>query len=396
MMQAVILAAGKGTRCEPLTLTRPKVLLRVANTTLLEHNLRQLQGIADQVIIVIGYRGEMVRKLLGMNFGKIKLTYVEQPEQKGSGDALMRCKPLLRERFLVLNGDDLYAREDIERCLRFPLCVMAQEVPDPEKWGILEVRKGLLTGFTEKPKKAASRLASTGLYLLDASIFQEKLKKSPRGEYEATDHLQALLKRGKQIRCEAVRGSWIPVGYPWHILEANAFLLRRITPQVKGTVERNAAVTGTLQLGAGSVVKGGTRIEGNVLIGKGCIIGPNAYLRGPVSIGDGCRIGNAVEIKNSVIFDNSSVPHLSYVGDSVIGGGVNLGAGTITANLRFDHGDIKMNINKERASSGQKKLGAIIGDGVQTGINVSIMPGVRIWPNACIAPHALVERDVVN
>jgi bifunctional UDP-N-acetylglucosamine pyrophosphorylase/glucosamine-1-phosphate N-acetyltransferase len=394
-MQAVILAAGKGTRCHPLTLTRPKALLKIAGRTILEHNLEQLKGLADDVIIVVGYLGAMIRKHIGDSFGGMKVRYVEQKEIDGTGGALLLCEKMLKGRFLVLNGDDLYSRKDIERCLKHQYCVLGKEVDDPEKWGIFDVKSGFVTGLTEKPKSAKSNLANTGLYVLDIKIFEYKLKKSAREEYEATD-LVAALARKEKIHYEHVTDYWFPIGYPWHILEANECLIGRIKKSViKGTIEKGVTVKGKIVVGKGTVIKSGTYIEGPVMIGEDCTIGPNAYLRGFVTIGDGCKVGNAVEIKNSAIFDGSAVPHLSYIGDSVIGEHVNLGAGTITANLRFDHKEIKTIINGEKVNTQRRKLGAVVGDGAQTGIHVSLMPGVKIWPGRCVKPATTVYEDVV-
>ena len=397
MMQAVILAAGKGTRCYPLTLTRPKPLLKIANKSILEHNLEQLRGLVDEVIIVIGHKGKMIKQQFGNVFGKMKLHYVEQKVLNGPGGAMMLCEKLLRDRFIVLNGDDLYSRYDLKRCLRHRYCVMVQKVADPEKWGIFEVKGGLVVGFEEKPRKAKSNLANIGVYVLDKAIFKYKLKKSPRGEYEGTDYVTYLVERGEKVVCEVVKDYWIPVGYLWHILEANEFLLSRMKKsEIKGKIEKGVTVKGKIVVGKGSVIKSGAYIEGNVVIGKNCVIGPNCFIRGSTAIGDGCKVGNGTEIKNSVIFNRSYASHLSYVCDSVIGEDVNFGAGTITANLRFDHADVKMSINGERISSKRKKLGAVVGDGTQTGINVSLMPGVRIWPNVCVEPGMVVCRDLMK
>ncbi|MBI2450145.1 MAG: hypothetical protein HYV47_01260 [Candidatus Nealsonbacteria bacterium] len=131
-----------------------------------------------------------------------------------------------------------------------------------------------------------------------------------------------------------------------------------------------------------------------VYIGKNCRISKNCVLRGPVSIGDNCHIGNGVEIKNSIIGDNSKIPHLSYVGDSVIGQNCNLGAGTITANLRFDKNTIRAKIKGNPVDTGRTKLGCIMGDNTQTGIHVSLMPGVLIGSNCAIGPASVVFENL--
>jgi bifunctional UDP-N-acetylglucosamine pyrophosphorylase/glucosamine-1-phosphate N-acetyltransferase len=137
----------------------------------------------------------------------------------------------------------------------------------------------------------------------------------------------------------------------------------------------------------------GTYIKGNVIIGENCLIGPNCYLRGNTSIGNGCHIGQAVEIKNSIIMDNAKVPHLSYIGDSVIGKNSNLGAGTITANLKHDNENVRSVVKGKIVDTGRRKLGTIIADDVHTGINTTIYPGRKIWPGVSTLPGEIIDKD---
>lgn len=109
---------------------------------------------------------------------------------------------------------------------------------------------------------------------------------------------------------------------------------------------------------------------------------------------DGSSIGYSVEVKGSIVMNNSKIPHFNYVGDSIIGEHVNLGAGTVTANLRFDHGHIKVKVKSDVVDTNMEKLGSIIGGYAQTGINVSILPGKKIGSYALIYPGCVVDRDV--
>ena len=145
-MQCVILAAGRSTRTHPLTVDRPKPLLRIANQTIIEHNLEQLQGLVDEVILVVGFKQEMLREFLGPSHKGMKISYVEQPEQLGSGHALMQVEAagLLKDRFIVMNGDDIFDRKDIEACIEHRYCVLAQKVDDPSKFGICAVEGELV------------------------------------------------------------------------------------------------------------------------------------------------------------------------------------------------------------------------------------------------------------
>ena len=393
-MQAIILAAGKGTRCLPLTATQPKVLLKIANHSILEHNLNQLSDLVDDVIIVIGYLGHMVKEAIGTAHGQMRIQYVEQKNVNGTGTALKATAHLIKERFLVLNGHDIYARADIKKLLHRSYAVLAAHVQDPQLWGMLETKGKRVLKIVEKPKRSSLHLANTGCCILDKDIFSTKIKKSARKEYEAVDFINNLAK-DKDITYETAT-AWMPIGYPWQLLAANKALLSGIKTAIHGKIEKNVVVKGKLMLGKNSIIRSGTYIEGPVIIGDNCTIGPNAYIRGPASIGNACKVGQSVELKNVIMFDKSNIPHLSYIGDSVIGSNVNLGAGTTTANLRFDKKEIRSMVNKELISTGLTKLGVIIGDNVQTGIHVNLMPGVKLWPNTHIKPNEAVYQDVLK
>jgi bifunctional UDP-N-acetylglucosamine pyrophosphorylase/glucosamine-1-phosphate N-acetyltransferase len=141
-------------------------------------------------------------------------------------------------------------------------------------------------------------------------------------------------------------------------------------------------------------IRSGAYIEGPAFIDEEADVGPNCYIRPFTSIGKKVRIGNACEIKNSMIMDHTHIGHLSYVGDSIIGEGGNLGAGTITANYRLDAGTIKMMVKDKIVDSEKKKLGAILGDNVKTGINALLMPGIKVGKDSWIGPNLIVQRDL--
>jgi UDP-N-acetylglucosamine diphosphorylase/glucosamine-1-phosphate N-acetyltransferase len=394
-MQAVILAAGKSTRTYPLTLTKPKPLLMAANKTIIEHNLEQLAGIADEVIIVTGYKEDMIKERLESNFGKMILRYVRQESLDGNANALLAAKLYLKDRFIVMNGDDFYSASDIKKCIRHKYCVLVKHADDIRNFGEVITKNGKVNAFMEKPSEKKAGFASTGLLVLDKDIFKYSIKKSSRGEYEIVDFISSLIKDSKDVRAEEVSDYWIPVTYPWSILEANEFFLSKIKGKISGEVEKGAILKGPVIVGKNSIVKAGAYIEGPVVIGEGCSIGPNCYIRSSTSIANDSKIGNAVEIKNSVIGDKTSISHLSYVGDSVIGDNVNFGAGTITANLRHDYNTVNSPVKGNMIDSGRKKLGAIIGDNVHTGINTSIYPGRKIWPNMSTLPGQIVQKDIM-
>jgi len=182
--------------------------------------------------------------------------------------------------------------------------------------------------------------------------------------------------------------------YPWHLLDINEEILKKTGKKIEGIIEKNTTIKGNTIVGENSEILAGSYIEGPVIIGSNCKIGPNCYIRSYTSIGNGCHVGNACEIKNSIIMDNSSAPHQNYVGDSVIGCNCNLGAGTKIANLRFDKKNIEVVLNGKKVDTKRKKLGAIIGDNVQTGINSMINVSTTIGNNVFIGPGAIATGEI--
>ena len=187
------------------------------------------------------------------------------------------------------------------------------------------------------------------------------------------------------------------IRYPWDFLRANEeHVAALIENRTAGVIHPSAVIEGVLELGAGTRILPGVFIEGNVVIGANCKIGPNCYIRGNTSIGDGCHIGQSVEIKNCLILSHTNVGHLSYVGDSVLGANVNFGAGTTTSNLRHDGKTHRSTVNGVLIDTGRRKFGTIVGDRVHTGINTSIYPGRKLWPDTTTRPGQIVQRDLVG
>ncbi|MGJ8671908.1 DapH/DapD/GlmU-related protein [Rubritalea sp.] len=184
--------------------------------------------------------------------------------------------------------------------------------------------------------------------------------------------------------------------YPWEILQVNSAVLAALPKNdIQGAVSPLAEINGVVHVGKGTRILPGVVIEGNVAIGENCRIGPNCYIRGNTSIGDNCTIGNAVEIKNSLIAHHTSVAHLSYVGDSILGSYINLGPVTILSNTRHDGKNHTCVINGEEMDTGLQKLGAFLGDGVRTGPNTVIQPGIRIGNARTTSAGAIVTSDMM-
>ncbi len=405
-MQAVILTAGEGTRMRPLTLTRPKTMLPVGGKPILQYNVEALRdaGITE-ILLIVGYKEEMVKEHFG-NGNKIgvNINYITQKERLGTAHAIGHSREFIKEDFVVLNGDIILDPELLRELISnynsslADTMMVLTEVEDPSSFGVVEIKEGQITNIIEKPLpgEAPSNLINTGIYVFNQDILSkiEKTELSPRGEYEITDSLQMQINEGKKVQGLTTNKKWIDVGRPWELLEINEEFLDKMDKEIQGHIEPGVNIEGRVVLGKNSIIRSGTYIQGPVYIGENCDIGPNSYLRSNTYLGDKVNVGNAVEIKNTIVMDNTNINHLSYVGDSIIGANCNLAAGTNIANLRFDDGTVKMGVKDDRIDTGRRKLGVVFGDGVKTGINSSFNPGVKVGINSAIGSGTVIYKDI--
>ncbi len=226
-MQCVILAAGKGTRLRPLTNDKPKQLVKVQGRPLIDHIAEVLPSAVDEIILVIGYKGEMIQEYCGEEFHGRKVKYITQEVPTGTAHALWLCKDLLKGRFLFLFGDDIHGASDIARVTSYTRAMLTLTTDTPEKFGIV-VRHpdGTLAEMIEKPEHPPSNLASTGVMVLDDHIFKyDPYAVETKGEYYLTDVLREY---AKEYPIAVVEQSlWIPIGYPEDIEKAERILAAR-------------------------------------------------------------------------------------------------------------------------------------------------------------------------
>jgi bifunctional UDP-N-acetylglucosamine pyrophosphorylase/glucosamine-1-phosphate N-acetyltransferase len=211
-VDAIILAAGLGTRLRPHTLTTPKPLLKVQGRPILDWTFGALPKPVDRVVIVTHYLAEQVEHYLRTQTHFKDWAIVPQGNPQGTGDALRKCREQVRsDKFFVINGDDLFGAADLAKLAAFPAGVIVREVQEPKKFGIAFLKSdGTLEKLLEKPDLPAPQLANTGAYLFPRSVFDFEITKSPRGEYEITDYVSQLA--AKQP-FHVVRSTfWFPIG----------------------------------------------------------------------------------------------------------------------------------------------------------------------------------------
>lgn len=398
--QAVIMAGGKGTRLEPFNKTIPKPLIKICGTPIIEHNMKSLLPYVEGYVLIVGYMHEKIRAYFGESYHGKPITYVMQDKPQGTGHAILLARDFITtENTILIYGDDIY---DPEMFASLPDGGPAIVGKVQEKWqsyGVLVTKNGNeLDKIVEKPSSFVSNLVNVGVYQVTQPFwgYLDKMTLSVRGEYELTEPV-TLYNADYPIKVIESHGYWLSVGYPWHILTSQKELFAlQPSSKIEGTIEPQTTIKGNVCIGKNSVVKNGVYIDGNVHIGENCVIGPNCYIRGNVTIGNDCKIGHAVEIEEAVIGDKVNIEHLSFVGFSVLGNNIILGAGTTTADRRHDRGNIKVNIKEELIDTGLVHLGAFIGDMVRTGIHTSIFPGRKLHNHSYTLPGEIVKQDKLS
>lgn len=389
-MKAVILAAGQGVRLKPLTNTRPKVMLQVAGRPILWHLIQEAKkaGIREAVVVV-RYLKEQIIQYFQEHDPGIKLTFVEQGTIHGTGAAILAAEPHLDDTFVALAGDIVTEADAIRQVIdahKNGITLAVKQVPNPHQYGVVELSGNTVSLFEEKAEHPKSDLANLSIYCMESTIFHDirGIPVSARGEQEIVN----LFVGARAVKTDAF---WMDIGYPWHLFDANDHLLASMESR-SGDIE-NSTVNGKLIMEEGARVFH-SFIEGNCYLGKGTQIGPNAFIKGNVSIGAYCSIGESTTIKNSILFDHVNAKHLAYLGDSVVGEGVNFGSGTQVANFRFDEGPVNVQTERGWVNSGRKKLGAIIGDHVKFGVLSCTMPGKLIGEHSWISSGVIVNRNI--
>jgi len=392
-MQAVVLAAGQGTRMRPLTETVPKPMLPVADRPLAAHTAdAAVDAGATELLFVVGYEADAVRGYFGESYRGVPVAYAVQEEQLGTAHAVAVARERLDGSFVVLNGDNLYDPDGIDSLFESAPAVAGYRVDDPTNYGVLSTDDGRVTGIVEKPDDPPSDLANAGAYAFPAEAAGWlDVGESERGEHEITDVLSRVV--GALDVTVVGLDRWMDVGRPWELLEANEWKLAELDRRIEGEVHESAELRGPVVIEEGAVVEAGVVVEGPALVRSGADIGPNAYLRGATLLAEDAHVGHAVEVKNSVVMSGAAVPHLSYVGDSVLGPDVNLGAGTQVANLRHDGEPVAQTVKGERVSTGRRKYGVVAGPAARTGVNTSLDPGIVLSAGATTLPGERVDRD---
>lgn len=222
-MQVVILAAGRGKRMKDLTRGVPKPMLKVKGKPILEHKINALPKEIKEIVFVVGYYGEHIMKHFKRYFNGRRVTYVFQTNLNGTGGALFLARSILKDRFLVMAGDDLYHKKDIKELMKHNLAVLAHEVDDPTKFGIIKSnRRGNMIDIVEKPKRSKEKLANASMYILNKKIFEYDLVHIGNGEFGLPQTL-ARMAQDHPVKVHKAT-SWFPIGTPEDLKKAEEII----------------------------------------------------------------------------------------------------------------------------------------------------------------------------
>ncbi len=232
-MQAVVPAAGRGSRLDPLTDDRPKALVEIDGRPLLSYVFDALPPSIREYVVVVGYLGDQIRDRFGDRYGGTPITYVEQPRREGLADAVYRTDPVVEGDFAQLNGDNVLAGNVTEvirthRARDADATLLVERVSRERatRGGVLSMEDGAVTGIVEKPDEPPSRLAVTGCFAFSPHIFEaiEAIEPSNRGEYELPDAIEYLLGHGGRIETVALDGWRVNVNTEADITRAEEWL----------------------------------------------------------------------------------------------------------------------------------------------------------------------------
>ncbi len=326
-MKGLILSGGKGTRLRPLTYTRAKQLVPVANRPVLFYGIEAIAnaGITD-IGIIVGDTKEEIRDAVGngSNWG-VSVSYIEQCAPLGLAHAVLTAEDYLKEDpFVMYLGDNLILDGITSLVEEFQkgdanAQILLARVPNPEQFGVAELIDGRVNRLIEKPKNPISDLALVGVYMFDKNIFTaaRNIKPSQRNELEITDAIQELINMGFKVNPSIVNGWWKDTGKLEDMLEANRMVLDRVETMVDGSVDSDSQLNHKVVVEAGARVIRST-IRGPAIIGAHTQI-IDSYIGPFTSIQHDCVIRRA-EIEHSIILEKARIEDVGVrIEDSLIG-----------------------------------------------------------------------------
>ncbi len=400
-MQAVILAAGRSSRFYPYNYFSHKSLIKILGKPIVIHAIESIKKSGIKNIILIVSKDSEIKKLLGngKNFG-VNIQYVVQKEPTGGGNGLLLAEKLIDGDFFLLNVShvDFWEYKELmfkKKSKNNKAVLLAKRQENLQKFGVLRVERDKVKGLVEKPKEGEepSNLRLIGIYLFSKD-FLKTLRQTPNEHYRLEKAISSFSKI-HQVKFVETKNEAPSLKYSWDLLGIKNYLFKNIKKSIGKNVKiaKSAEIIGKVIIQDEVEIMEGSRIKGPCFIGKDSIIGNNVVLRSNADIGENCVIGANIEIKNSIVMRNSKT-HSGFIGDSIVGENVRIGANFNTANVRLDRETVKTEISGEKIDTNLKRFGAMVGSNVKVGIKSSTMPGIIIGGGSIIGPSTVVLNNV--
>lgn len=402
----LLLSGGDSTRFWPL---KEKVLVKFFGKSLIEHQIRELSALSNNLIIVTNdNEKEKIDKVVDQikDIGETKIeVFVQENTDEGQAGAVLAVRGKVQGEVLILNGNDIFDfsvlgdLHEVGVQDKKDFVFLARKVNEYFPGGYLELDGEKVTGITEKPdpEKVPSDVIKLVVdYFSDFNLLVNALDATRTNDddwYEKA--LSHIISKSKTVSYIPYSGVWYTLKYPWHVLDMNAYFLSRI---------KESKISKNVQISKNAIIEGHVYIEDNVkigdfakvvgpcFIGEGSMICDYAFVRAS-SVGKHCLVGGYSEVTRSYLGEGVML-HRDYVGDSVLADNVLMGADAVTANFRFDQRTISSLIKDKKIDTGRQKFGSVIGQNSKVGVHCTIIPGVKIGAGSFVSPHTLISEDV--
>ena len=405
-MKVVFLCGGVGKRMTPLS--EDKFLFKFLGKTLLQHQIEQARKASLNDFILIGNPRNIDRiKALTPDIPGANFAFAIQAQPLGMANALQSAASKLPdEPILVVNPNDVFEGTAYTNILEAyhrnsaASYILAYETKKYFPGGYLVLGgDGEMKGIIEKPGRGnePSNLVNMVVHLhTQPGKFLEYIAKVTTSADDVYEQAWSkMIQEGHKVKPVKYNADWKAIKRPWDILSVMEHFLKGVKQNIspQATISPTAVIDGDVLIGEKAKVLENAVIRGPCYIGRNTIIGNGVLIRGGSHIGEDCVVGYGTEIKHCYIGDRCWF-HTNYLGDSIISNECSFGAGTVTANLRLDERNISIKTSKEAIDTGLNKLGALIGRGVHTGINASLMPGIRVGEGCFVGPHVCLTQDL--
>lgn len=400
-MKVVILAAGKSSRFLPYRLLPHKSFFSLMGLPIIEYTIKSVKNAGIKDVIIVVSKNSHIPYVLGdgQRFG-VSITYVEQLDANGQGDALLAAKDYLSEDFFLLNAhrfdfadfkDALIAKKQSDS----DIVLLGKKENVQGKFGMARVKGDQVLDLIEKPTevKLENNIRVIGIYLFN-SEFIKVLQNTPTDHYQLEAAIDKYAKT-KTARIAVTDSETFSLKYAWDLLALKKQLFKIVVRKIaqSAQIAPSAQIVGDVIIEKDVKIMENAVIKGPVFIGEGSIIGNNALVRDYSVIGKKCTVGMNTEIKNSILGDGSSI-HSGLIEDSVVGTQCKIGALFCSSNVRIDRDQVTVITNKGKLDTGLKALGTCIGDNVKIGVRVTTMPGILIGNNSIVGPSTTVIKNI--